>query len=202
MSSSRGCFYCVTRLEGTLQLQVDLKASKNSVKSCSQIDAATAGVSYNISMTQLTISEVARQAGLRPSAIRYYEQVGILPPPQRISGQRRYDATALHRLAVIRRAQQSGFTLDEIRQLFFGFRKTTPAFTRWQRLSRQKLAELDRLMDQIKSMQELLQGMIGCCQCETLDQCGRGIQGQGRVDVPVETLIPRLLRQRTRIAKD
>jgi MerR family redox-sensitive transcriptional activator SoxR len=73
-------------------------------------------------MPQLTISEVARQVGLQPSAIRYYEQIGILLPAQRISGQRRYDATALHRLAVIQRARQTGFSLEEIRELFFGFR--------------------------------------------------------------------------------
>lgn len=142
-------------------------------------------------MSQLTISEVARQAGLRPSAIRYYEQMGILPPPRRISGQRRYDTTSLYRLAVIQRAKQTGFTLDEIRQLFFGFRQKTPAFTRWQKISQQKLTELDRLMDQIKSMQKLLGEMVACCRCETLDQCGRGIHRQGGVDVPVETLTPK-----------
>jgi len=68
-----------------------------------------------------TISEVAKQIGLRPSAIRYYEQIGILPPIQRVSGQRRYEVTALHRLVVIQRARQTGFTLTEIKQLFFDF---------------------------------------------------------------------------------
>ena len=43
---------------------------------------------------KLTISEVARQAGIRASAIRYYESVGLLPPPQRVSGQRRYHEDA------------------------------------------------------------------------------------------------------------
>ena len=76
----------------------------------------------------LSISEVASQIGLRPSAIRYYEQIEILPPAQRVTGQRRYDVTALHRLVVIQRARQTGFTLAEIKQLFFGFRAgTTPS---------------------------------------------------------------------------
>jgi DNA-binding transcriptional MerR regulator len=65
-------------------------------------------------MPLLTISEVARQVGLQPSAIRYYEQIGILVPAQRIGGQRRFDTSALHRLAVIQRARQTGFTLNEI----------------------------------------------------------------------------------------
>ena len=121
------------------------------------------------------ISEVARRVGLQPSAIRYYEMIGLLPPARRISGQRRYDTTVLYRLAVIQRARQVGFTLDEIRQLFFGFRSVTRASERWQELSRKKLAELDGLMDGINTMQNLLNKMMQDCRCDTLDQCGRGI---------------------------
>ena len=69
----------------------------------------------------LAISDVARVFGLRTSAIRYYEQIGILPPPVRKNGQRRYEKSALFRLAVVQRAQESGFTLDEIRELFSDF---------------------------------------------------------------------------------
>ena len=133
------------------------------------------GRTYNIGVPQLTISEVARQAGLQPSAIRYYEQIGLLPPAQRMSGQRRYDTTALYRLAIIQRARQLGFTLEEIRQLFFGFRNATRASERWQKLSRRKLAELDHLMDGIKTMRHLLKKMMQNCRCDTLDQCGKGI---------------------------
>jgi MerR family redox-sensitive transcriptional activator SoxR len=139
-------------------------------------------------MGQLTISEVARQVGLQPSAIRYYEQIGILVPAQRIGGQRRYDTTVLHRLAVIQRARQTGFTLDEIRELFFGFQDGAPASQRWQKLSRRKLAELEELMGQIKTMRYLLQKMMDCCHCDTLDQCGRGIFKKGLTEVTVKSL--------------
>jgi len=70
---------------------------------------------------ELAISNVARVFGLRTSAIRYYEQIGILPPPFRKNGQRRYNDSVLFRLAVVQRARETGFTLDEIRELFFGF---------------------------------------------------------------------------------
>jgi MerR family transcriptional regulator, redox-sensitive transcriptional activator SoxR len=126
-------------------------------------------------MPLLTISQVARQVGLQPSAIRYYEQIGILPPAQRISGQRRYDTTVVYRLAVIQRARLTGFTLDEVQQLFFGFGNVTRASERWQRLSKRKLAELDGLMDGIKTMSELLKKMMRKCRCDTLEQCGKGI---------------------------
>jgi MerR family redox-sensitive transcriptional activator SoxR len=139
-------------------------------------------------MPQLTISEVARQVGLQASAIRYYEQIGILLPAQRISGQRRYDATVLYRLAVIQRARQTGFTLDEIRELFFGFRDAAPASQRWQKLSRRKLEELEELMKQIKTMRQLLRSMIECCRCDTLDQCGRGILRNGIAPVRVKSV--------------
>jgi MerR family transcriptional regulator, redox-sensitive transcriptional activator SoxR len=129
-------------------------------------------------MPQLTISEVARQVGLRASAIRYYEEIGILPAPTRSSGQRRYDQTVLHRLAVIQRARQTGFTLTEIRELFFGFREGTPASQRWRKLSQRKMAELDKLSEQIRSMQEVLRRLQGC-KCNALDECGRGIFRKG-----------------------
>jgi MerR family redox-sensitive transcriptional activator SoxR len=124
---------------------------------------------------QLTISQVARQVGLQPSAIRYYEKIGVLLPGQRISGRRRYDATVLYRLALIQRARQLGFTLREIRQLFFGFRSETHASKRWQNLSRKKLKELDALMAGIESMRSLLRKMTQNCHCATLDQCGKCI---------------------------
>jgi MerR family redox-sensitive transcriptional activator SoxR len=123
----------------------------------------------------MTISEAARQTGLQSSAIRYYEQIGLLPAAARVNGQRRYDTSILYRLAIIQRARQLGFTLEEIRLLFFGFRGVTPASQRWRTLNQKKLAELDTLLHGIKGMQRLLRKMMQKCHCETLEQCGKGI---------------------------
>jgi len=122
----------------------------------------------------MTISDVARQVGLRPSAIRYYEQIGVLPRPQRVSRQRRYDDAALYRLATLQRARQIGFTLDEIRKLFFGFRNGTPPSKRWKELSQQKLVELEQLVHSIKVIQLALQNQ-GNCGCASLEECGKGL---------------------------
>jgi len=130
-------------------------------------------------MSQLTISEAARQVGLRPSAIRYYEQLGILPPPERTSGQRRYDKTVLYRLAVVQRAREAGFALDDIRTLFFGFQDGTRAEKRWSKLADRKLAELNALAERIITMQQLLKRMKSKCHCKTLEQCGRAILEKG-----------------------
>ena len=139
-------------------------------------------------MSQLSISEVAHQVGLRASAIRYYEQIGLLPAALRVTGRRRYDASVFHRLAIIQRARQLGFTLDEIRQLFFGFGHATRASERWRKLSRRKLAELDNLTGGIKTIRRLLKKMMRNCRCQTLDQCGQGIFRSGRREVILRSL--------------
>src|ERR1051325_3563321 len=136
-------------------------------------------------MSQLTISQVARQIRIQPSAIRYYERIGLLPPAARLSGQRRYDPGVLYRLAIIHPARQLGFTLAEIRQLFFGFRDVARPSQRWKTLSQNKLAELDRLMIEIKAVRAILQMMMTKCQCDTLDQCGKRIfERMSRDSVP------------------
>src|SRR5215469_5280281 len=140
-------------------------------------------------MPLLTISQVAGQIGLQPSAIRYYERIGLLPPAQRMNGQRRYDPTVLYRLAIIQRARQLGFTLPEIRQLFFGFRDSARASERWRTLSRRKLAELDDLMDGIKAVQGVLKKLMTKCRCDTLDQCGKGMFQNMNRDVAARSLL-------------
>jgi MerR family redox-sensitive transcriptional activator SoxR len=136
-------------------------------------------------MAELTISEVARTFGLRPSAIRYYERIGILPPPLRKSGQRRYEASVLRRLAVIQRARQTGFTLDEIRELFFGFSVGTPPPERWQEMSRRKISELEALSERIRTMQALLKRLEEC-RCDALDECGKKLLTKGVAEIGLD----------------
>jgi MerR family transcriptional regulator, redox-sensitive transcriptional activator SoxR len=125
----------------------------------------------------LAISDVARVFGLRTSAIRYYEQIGILPPPMRKNGQRRYDDSTLFRLAVVQHARETGFTLEEIRELFSGFPPGTPPPERWRQLSQRKLAELRDRMRRLKLMETLLKHMENC-RCNALDECGEKLLRQ------------------------
>jgi MerR family transcriptional regulator, redox-sensitive transcriptional activator SoxR len=125
----------------------------------------------------LAISDVARVCGLRTSAIRYYEQIGILPPAMRKNGQRRYDNSVLFRLAVVQRAQETGFTLEEIRELFFGFPPGTRPPKRWHELSQRKIAELRNRMKRLKLMETLLK-RLEKCRCDALDECGERILRQ------------------------
>jgi MerR family transcriptional regulator, redox-sensitive transcriptional activator SoxR len=132
-------------------------------------------------MAHFTISDVARQVGLRPSAIRYYEKLGILAPPSRVGGQRRYSMAAVHQLAVLRRAQEAGFTLDEVRELFFGLGGMS---ARWKKVADRKIAELDARIQQIQTMKDLLHRLRTRCHCETVEQCGAGILSTGIPHAP------------------
>ena len=117
-----------------------------------------------------SIGEVARQAGLRPSAIRYYESAGLLPAPGRVSGWRRYDQTVLTRLAVIELAQRAGFTLAEIRTLLRGFSPNVPPSARWHALARQKVPELEAVIARARAMKRLLEAGLDCG-CLRLEDC-------------------------------
>lgn len=121
-------------------------------------------------MTRLSIGEVAKRTGLRTSALRYYEEAGILQAPARVNGRRRYDADMIHRIEVLRFAQQAGFTLDEIKTLFHGFDVDTPLSTRWRSLAQAKLRELDILAKRVRRMRRALE--LGLkCGCIRVENC-------------------------------
>src|SRR5690349_23880320 len=87
----------------------------------------------------LTIGELARRAGVTASALRYYEELGLLPPPARISGQRRYPESAARLVGAILLYSDAGFTLAEQKALMASHKS---ACGEWRRLARRKLAEL------------------------------------------------------------
>jgi MerR family transcriptional regulator, redox-sensitive transcriptional activator SoxR len=122
-------------------------------------------------MPNMTIGELARRAGLRASAVRYYEKIGLLPKPERIGGQRRYQPGILNHLAVIDTAKRAGFRVEEIKKLFHGFGKGIPASRRWQLLARRKTTEIDELIASARKMKRLLAN-ADRCKCLDLEHCG------------------------------
>ena len=121
-------------------------------------------------MEDLPIGEVARQAGIRPSALRYYESIGLMPAPKRVNGRRRYDQGAVQMLRVVQLAQRAGFSVAEIQTLLHGFAPDTPPAARWQPLARQKLRELDMVIAQAQQMKRVLQTGLNCG-CLRLEDC-------------------------------
>lgn len=125
-------------------------------------------------MEGMSIGEVARRADVRTSALRYYERVGVLPGPGRVNGRRRYNGEVLRevldRLAVVRVAQQAGFTIAEIRELLDGFSEDTPPSERWRVLAHEKLPEVEALVERALGMKRLLErGLV--CECLRLEDC-------------------------------
>lgn len=118
----------------------------------------------------LTIGEVARRVGRRPSSIRYYESIGVLPEPERIAGRRRYGREILRQLAVIDAGQRAGLSLEEIRDLLTASRTGTPVGDQLRALAERKLPELNTLIEHAQTTRHWLQAAT-TCQCLTLDDC-------------------------------
>ena len=122
------------------------------------------------STDQITIGEVAKQAGIQASALRYYESIGLIPAPSRVNGRRQFDAAVLQRLAVIQLAKNAGFTIAEIQTLLHGFEPDTPPSARWRALAVEKLSEVDALIRRAEAMKQLLQAGLDCG-CLRFEDC-------------------------------
>jgi MerR family redox-sensitive transcriptional activator SoxR len=118
----------------------------------------------------MRIGELARATGLAPSAIRFYEEEGLLPAARRLSGRRVFDDTALTHLTVVQLAKDAGFTLAEIRSLVNEFGKN-----RWRSLAERKLGQVRLAAARLQTMAELLEKLLRC-DCPDIDFCGRTVR--------------------------
>ncbi|MBI4519688.1 MAG: MerR family transcriptional regulator [Gemmatimonadetes bacterium] len=118
----------------------------------------------------MSIGEVARRAGVRPSAIRYYESIGLMPLPGRSSGRRVYDANTIGTLQVIRSARGLGFSVREIRTHIDDSHPAVPITERWRLLARRKLPELEALIGRAAKMKRLLETGL-TCDCVRIEDC-------------------------------
>ena len=132
-------------------------------------------------MSELSIGEVARRAGIAASAIRYYEMEGLIPKPRRRSGRRAYEADVLDRLALIEVAKRAGFTVAETRHLLAGFSKKATPGQRWRSLAKAKLEELDARIAEAERMRNVLALLVEC-DCPTLDDCAAVLRSERRVN--------------------
>lgn len=130
----------------------------------------------------LTIGDIARRAGVAPTTLRYYEQVGLLPRPERVGGRRRYQESVLVRLEVIRLCKTAGFTLDEITVLIAD---DTPGRPVARALAQSKLAEIDAQIDSLVRAKEIIAWGMRCT-CPSIDVCTCGIHQKLPVNVSAE----------------
>ena len=107
----------------------------------------------------LTIGELARRAGVATSALRYWEELGLLPAPARISGQRRYPESAVAMVGAILLLSDVGFSLAEQKALVASH---GGSFDEWRRLARRKLAELDEQIVKARTAREAIDHALRC----------------------------------------
>jgi MerR family redox-sensitive transcriptional activator SoxR len=139
------------------------------------------------SIDAMAIGEVARRAGVPSSTIRYYESVGILPEPERVSGRRRYRVEVLRRLAIVDVCQRAGFTLKDIAELLASA-DSGDAANEMQTLADRKLPEIEALIERAEAVKRWLE-VASACECSTLDVCG--LFDDRALGLPVESAVNR-----------
>ena len=123
-------------------------------------------------MAGLMIGELARQANVATSALRYYEKAGLLPSPARASNRRQYDPGVLGRIRIILLARDAGFSVSETRTFLNGFPVGTKPALRWRAMAKRKLAELEELTARLSQMRSILNASFNC-ECQRLEDCER-----------------------------
>jgi DNA-binding transcriptional MerR regulator len=119
---------------------------------------------------ELTIGEVARRAGVATSQVRYYERIDLLPPPERVGGQRRYNTDVLGKLGFIGVAQSAGFKLAEIKELIDGVDSARGMSAQMRTLSVAKLDEVEALLERTRAMKGWLE-VAKECGCASPAEC-------------------------------
>ena len=123
-------------------------------------------------MAGIMIGELARQAGVATSALRYYERAGLLPAPARACNRRQYASGALGRIRIILLARDAGFSVSETRTFLNGFPVGTKPALRWRVMAKRKIAELDELTARLGQMRSILNASFNC-ECQRLEDCER-----------------------------
>ena len=118
----------------------------------------------------LSIGEVARLAGRRPSSIRYYEEIGLLPAAARVGGRRVYSPDIVRTLAVIETGQRAGLTLEEIKALLAASPDDAAAIERLRDVAERKLPEIKALSERSQLVRDWLE-YAARCECPSLDEC-------------------------------
>jgi MerR family redox-sensitive transcriptional activator SoxR len=121
-------------------------------------------------MSSLAIGEVARLSGKAPSAIRYYETVGLVERPERVGGRRRYPPTVVRTLAVIETAQRAGLSLDEVGLLLRADDSDSAATERLRTVAEEKLPVLREAIARAEIVERWLEDAASC-RCPSLDDC-------------------------------
>ena len=120
---------------------------------------------------RVTIGEFARRAGVAPSALRYYEQLGLISSERTAGGRRRYPRVMLRRVAFIRAAQTVGLSLAEVRTALAKLPdERTPNKADWNKVSATWIRHVDERIAELEQLRATLNSCVGCG-CLSLRTC-------------------------------
>jgi len=120
----------------------------------------------------LSIGELSRRTNVKVPTIRYYEQIGLMPPPPRTEGkQRRYGADDVSRLNFIRHARALGFDVEAIRELLELSEKPDQSCAEADRIARRHMVEVERRIEQLTALQAELRRMVEECSHDRVGEC-------------------------------
>ena len=118
----------------------------------------------------MKIGGLARRTGVSASALRYYERCGLLVTAYRMGDQRTYSEDIIFRVLLIRFASEMGFTLSEVKVFLDGLRNNAPVGARWRKLARQKINDVDSIIERSNRLKSLLEHLLEC-RCASLRIC-------------------------------
>jgi MerR family transcriptional regulator, redox-sensitive transcriptional activator SoxR len=119
----------------------------------------------------LTIGELAARSGVAPSALRFYEERGLIQADRTSGNQRRYPRATLRRIALVRAGSAAGIPLEQIRKALESLPAgRTPSRRDWERLSRAWRADIDERIATLEALRDRLTTCIGCG-CLSIDRC-------------------------------
>ena len=119
----------------------------------------------------MNIGAAARQSGLPPKTIRYYEEIGLLTADRAANGYRDYSRDDIHRLRFVQRARSLGFSVEECRQLLSLYSDRDRASADVKAIAQEKLAEIDRKIEELTGLRRMLGHLVTNCHGDDRPDC-------------------------------
>ncbi len=130
----------------------------------------------------MNIGTAARQSGLPPKTIRYYEDIGLLTADRAANGYRDYSSEDVHRLRFVQRSRSLGFSVEECRQLLSLYTDRDRASADVKAIATEKLGEIDRKIAELTGLREMLGHLVKNCHGDARPDCPiiDGLSGRSR----------------------
>jgi Cu(I)-responsive transcriptional regulator len=130
----------------------------------------------------MNIGTAARQSGLPPKTIRYYEEIGLLTADRAAQGYRDYSSEDIHRLRFVQRSRSLGFSVEECRQLLSLYTDRDRASADVKAIATEKLGEIDRKIAELTGLREMLGHLVKNCHGDARPDCPiiDGLSGRSR----------------------